>query len=266
MLKNLALGVYYPGNSVLHRLQARTKLLALLCFFLVLAIANHHEGRIAPHLAVTAVAVIAAYVSGVPASHIWQRARFLAILLGSVLVWVILFPTGNPVLTLGSIVLTDDGLWIFVAFSVILVVLYVVAMLLTMTTTPVALVEGLTMLLGPLRRLGLPVDDFALMTLLALRFIPTLVDEVDQLILAQSARGAELGHGSLGDRIKSLAALFVPLMRAVFRRAGELATALEARGYAVDRPATLLHETTLGTGDVLALAIVIVVTGGALFV
>jgi len=266
VLKNLALGVYYPGDGFLHRLQARTKLLALFWFFLVLAIANHHEGRIAPHLAVTAVAVLAAYSSSVPVSHIWQRARFLAILLGSILIWVILFPTGNPVLTLGAIVLTDDGLWVFVAFSVILVVLYVVAMLLTMTTTPVALVEGLTMLLGPLRRLRLPVDDFALMTLLALRFIPTLVDEVDQLILAQTARGAELGHGSLGDRIKSLAALFVPLMRAVLRRASDLATALEARGYAVDGPATLLHETTLAWFDFATLAALVVVTGGALFV
>src|SRR5579859_6744462 len=87
VLKNLALGVYYPGDGFLHRLQARTKLLALFWFFLVLAIANHHEGRIAPHLAVTAVAVLAAYSSSVPVSHIWQRARFLAILLGSILIW-----------------------------------------------------------------------------------------------------------------------------------------------------------------------------------
>lgn len=266
MLQILALGVYYPGTSVLHRLQARTKLLALVWFFLVLAVANHHVGRLAPPLAVTALAIAAVHVSGVPPSHLWRRVRFLWFIPGSVFAWVLLFPTGNPIFTLDSIVLTDDGLWEFVAFSVILVVLYVLATVLTMTTTPVALVEGLTLLLGPLRRVKLPVDDFALMTLLALRFIPTLVDEVDHLILAQTARGADLGRGSLGDRLKSLAALFVPLIRAVLRRAGELATALEARGYATDGPATLLHETRLGWLDVGVLAAIVVVTGGALAV
>jgi energy-coupling factor transport system permease protein len=264
MFQVLALGVYYPGTSLLHRLQARTKLLALLWIFLVLAIANHHVGRLATPLAVTALAVAAIYLSGVPVAHLWQRVRFLWFIPGAVFVWVLLFPTGNPVLTLGSIVLTDEGLWEFVAFSVILLVLYILATLLTMTTTPVALVEGLTILLRPLRWLRLPVDDFALMTLLALRFIPTLVDETDHLILAQTARGAELSRGSPGDRLKSLVALFVPLIRAILRRAGELATALEARGSATDGPATPLHESNLSWLDYAVLAVVAVVTGGAL--
>jgi energy-coupling factor transport system permease protein len=133
-------------------------------------------------------------------------------------------------------------------------------MLLTISTTPVALIEGLALLLGPLRRLRLPVDEFALMTLLALRFIPTLTEEVELLIKAQTARGADFTHGTLGQRAQSLAALLVPLLRGAQRRAAELATALDARGYTVAGEQTMLHEGALAMADYLTIGVVVLVT------
>jgi len=135
-----------------------------------------------------------------------------------------------------------------------------------MTTTPVALIEGLTVLLAPLRRLRLPIDEFALMALLALRFIPTLTEEVELLIKAQTARGADFAHGTLRERAQSLTALFVPLLQGALRRAADLATALEARGYTVEGRQTLLHEGRLAARDYVTFTAVVLVTIGALLI
>jgi energy-coupling factor transport system permease protein len=124
----------------------------------------------------------------------------------------------------------------------------------------------LTLLLAPLRRLRLPVNDFALMALLALRFIPTLLEEVEQLVKAQMARGADLSHGTIRERLQSLTALFVPLMQGTLRRATELATALEARGYQVEGRQTPLHEKALGVVDYVVLGVVVLGMVGALLV
>jgi energy-coupling factor transport system permease protein len=132
--------------------------------------------------------------------------------------------------------------------------------LLTMTTTPVALVEGLTILLAPLRRVGLPVDDFALMLLIALRFIPTLLDEADGLMKAQAARGADVTRGSPGERLLSLQSWFVPLVQGALRRAEDLAAALDSRGYETQGRRTALHEGPLRRADWLVLAGVLLVT------
>jgi len=131
-----------------------------------------------------------------------------------------------------------------------------------MTTSPIALIEGLTALLMPLRWLRLPVDAFALMTLIALRFIPTLIEEVEQLVKAQASRGADYTHGTLRERTQSVTALFVPLLQGVLRRAADLATALEARGY--DGKQTRLHEKRLGMIDYAVLGVVAMITVGSL--
>jgi energy-coupling factor transport system permease protein len=146
-----------------------------------------------------------------------------------------------------------------------LLALYAFSLLVTMTTSPVALIEGLTMLLAPLRKLKLPVDDFALMSLLALRFIPTLLEEMEQLTKAQTARGADLTHGTIAERVQSLTMLFTPMIQGTFRRAAELATALEARGYVSDGRQTMLHETKFGRVDYTVIAVVVVVTVASLF-
>ncbi len=341
MLKNVSLGTYYPGKSLLHRLQARTKLLVLLIVVVSLVIAGQREWHFLPFIALLIVLGVAIAGSNISPRELWRRmwllivltvigaltvlfslsgnddkilyalgplrmpygiARESALLLALVLLfflilarvtplrniwrnvwlrgirillilllgsatlfwWVIRDAPSTQNLLIGPVPITYSGVWSFVSFTVVLLTLYAFSLLLTMTTSPVALIEGLTMLLAPLRRLKLPVDDFALMTLLALRFIPTLFEEVEQLTKAQAARGADLTHGTLSERFQSLTMLFVPLLQGVLRRASELATALEARGYESEGQQTHLYEKALGRIDYAVLGVVLLVMIGTL--
>ena len=342
MFRNISLGIYYPGDSLLHRLQARTKLLIILWFVIFFIIANQRQWHFAPYILAIILLFTAIALSGISPGHLWRRTRLLVLLallgalpavffpdpsgkplhsfgpllitytqlrwiifiyssLLAILILLFLLPipalhsfrqhrwlrririplillelialgfiwlnrNAHPTSTfpIGHIVLTYDGVWIVMAFFVVFLVLYTCSLLLTTTTTPIALIEGLTLLLKPLRWLHLPIDDFALMTLIALRFIPTLIDEAEQLVKAQTARGADFSHGTIRERFQSLAALFLPFIQGTLRRAAELATALDARGYEVDGHQTLLHEKSLSTADYLVLGTLALATIGAL--
>ncbi|GLV60236.1 hypothetical protein KDH_70560 [Dictyobacter sp. S3.2.2.5] len=194
-----------------------------------------------------------------------HRLALLAVLGSLLFFWLTNGYAANRPMQVGPLIITQQGAWLTVVTFVAFCVLFVSSTLLTMTTRPVALIEGLTLLLSPLRRLKLPVDDFALMLLLALRFIPTLLEEADQLMKAQAARGADIMHGTARERFQSLAMFFVPLVQGVLRRASELATALDARGYQSEGPRTLLYEQPLGRLDYLVLGLVILVTTVPLF-
>ncbi len=267
VFSKLALGVYYPIDSPLHRLQARTKLLTLLWLAVFASVANQLR-RPAPYLALVGLALLAAACSGVGWAHLWRRMRLLValMLLGTLPAVILLEGDGAPLAALGPLVITYDAVWLGVRLALAFVALYLLALLLTLSTTPVGLIEGATMLLGPLRRLGLPLDACALMALLALRFFPTLASELEQLVKAQLARGAEFRRGSLRQRRDSLAALLVPAYHSALRRATDLAEALDARGFSAARPATALHERALARADYLALALVLGATIGSLLV
>jgi energy-coupling factor transport system permease protein len=345
MINAIAIGVYYPGNSFIHRLQARTKLLLVVWFALFLTIANHRFFHFAPYVLVVALVGVSIALARISPGFIWRRLRLLILfavigviplflvfsradqsnpplgiygplpvpygllrlailvyifalmlfllvmrvpvdsirqagraawfrLLRAVLVllavvglaflWVTRNKAGAS-LPLGPYVLSSDSVWLVFSLFVVFLSLYAFALILTMTTSPIALIEGMTMLLKPLRWLKLPVDDFALMTLIALRFIPTLLEEVDVLVKAQISRGADLMHGSLHQRLQSLGALFIPFVQGTLRRAADLATALEARGYEVEGRQTMLHETAFKWGDYVTMGVVLVLTVGVLF-
>lgn len=343
IFKNIPIGTYYPGESLLHRLQARTKLLLFLCFIVCLFVANHNQWHFAPYIVVIMLLCIGVALSGISPRQLWQRMWLLvvfsvtgitfallappvpgdkplstlgpfpfspaqiywvalayglllalyilalllrtpamrqlrrslwfrisgitlAIITTTVLanLWLIHTVPHSSTLLLGPIVITYSNVWLLMTAFTIFLALYTLALLLTMTTTPVALIEGLRLLLTPLRWLRLPVDEFALMTLLALRFIPTLVDEVEQLVKAQTSRGADFSQGTIRERLQSLMALFIPFLQGALRRATELATALEARGYRGEKPPTPLHETSLGVVDYTVLGVVVLMMVGAL--
>ena len=345
MFDQLALGVYYPADSLLHRLQARTKLLVLLWLIVFVTVANRQVNwRPTPYAGLIALMVAAIALSGISPMHLWRRVRLLALItaIGALITVLFLVDEGRPMLiigpaqipdqaalaaallasaalaivlalallglpaarglwrrrwllrsrvgpiallllatsllwlaragllgrdiAIGPLVITEDGARLGGRLYVVFLALYTLALLLTMTTTPVALIEGLTVLLAPLRRLRLPIDEFALMALLALRFIPTLTEEVELLIKAQTARGADFAHGTLRERAQSLTALFVPLLQGALRRAADLATALDARGYTVEGRQTLLHEGRLAARDYVTFAVVVLVTVGALLI
>jgi len=340
LFKNIPLGIYYPGSSLIHRLQARTKLLILCWLVVYLVIANHRQWHFAPYIVVVPLVWVAIWLSGVSLREMWRRMwlLFLLLLLGAIptlfttesssqplyplgpvvtsyglarevlltiggislalllssllpglrklwrnrwlrrlrvllaiimvaalfTLWLIGRPASAAPLTIGPFIITDYGVWLQLSFFVVLLVLFTLSLLLTMTTSPVALIEGMTMLLSPLCRFKLPVDDFALMVLLALRFIPTLIEEVEQLMKAQTSRGADLNRGTIRERVQSLATMLVPLVQGALRRAAELATALEARGYKAEGRQTHLHERSLERVDYIVLIIVGVLTVGAL--
>lgn len=270
MLNNLPVGVYLAGTSPIHKIRARTKLLLLIWLAGSFFIANHkmfHYGVYTVAFAILALALILAHVD---MSYIWRRIRVLVILLAIgipfSLMWTpgdtwhtfgplvlqfdrvhvgigpLQFTVSHLYLPLGPIVVTYDGIWFTISFTAIFLLLYLGSITLTLTTTPVALAEGVVLLLRPFRWLRIPAEEFGLMTLVSLRFIPVLVQETEQLIKAQISRGADFTTGSLTTRVRRLGTLLVPLVQGALRRAEALSSALEARGYGVTGAATLLHE------------------------
>lgn len=262
MLNSLPVGTYVAGRSLPHRLRARTKLLILLWLTFVFFLADHKHFHFSVFIAAYALIALALLGVRVSPGYLWRRLRMLAIVLAIGAPFSLAWIPGDQVwLTFGPVVVTYDGIWFTFAFAAVFVLLYLGSIVLTLTTTPVALAEGIVLLLRPARRVGLPADEFGLMTLISLRFFPVLIQEAEQLIKAQASRGADLTTGSLAARIRGLGTLLVPLLQGALRRAEHLSAALEARGYSVAGDATLLHEGPLRPLDWLALLAVVATTG-----
>ncbi len=284
MLGNLPIGVYAAGSTPVHALRARTKLVLLAWFAVMFFVANHKQFHFGTYVVAFGTLLLALIVGRVDFRYIWRRMRLLVILLAIGIPFTLALTPGatwrafGPVIVtlrhvhlvlgqlvvnqelvkipIGPVVVTYDGIWFAISASAIFLLLYVGSMTLTLTTTPVALAEGIMLLLAPARRLNLPVDEFGLMTLLCLRFIPVLVQETEQLVKAQTSRGVDFTTGSLAQRVRAIGALLVPLLQGALRRAEGLSSALESRGYGVTGQATLLHEGPLQLADWLALVIV----------
>ncbi len=262
MLDNLPIGSYIPGATFVHRLRARTKLLLLCWLALSFFLANHKEFHYGVYGLAFLLLLATLLASGVTASYLARRIRLLLVLLAIGLPFILIWTTGPTWRTFGpltlavhgvtfpvEIVVTYDGLWFAVSSTATFLLLFLGTVALTLTTTPVALAEAVSLLLRPARRMGLPADEFALVALIALRFVPTLTQEANQLIKAQVSRGAEFTTGSLASRIRGVATLVTPLTEGALRRAAGLAVALEARGYGATGEATLLHEGRLRAVD-----------------
>jgi energy-coupling factor transport system permease protein len=262
MLDNLPVGSYISGKSFVHRLRARTKLLLLIWLALSFFVANHKVFHYGVYGLSFALLLFTLLLSGASLRYLLHRVRLLLILLAIGVPFILMWTTGPTWRTFGPlmlsvrgvsfpvvVVVTYDGLWFSISSSATFLLLYLGTMALTLTTTPVALAEAVSLLLRPARRLGLPAEEFALVSLIALRFVPTLTQEASQLIKAQVSRGAEFTTGSLAARVRGVATLVTPLTEGALRRAAGLATALEARGYGATGEATLLHEGRLRALD-----------------
>ncbi|GHO42938.1 hypothetical protein KSX_11010 [Ktedonospora formicarum] len=193
------------------------------------------------------------------------RLLFWLLMLGSLASVWLMSGTVEQALSLGPIFITRLGVWTLVSVEGLLL-LYSFSLLVMLATSPMTLVESVTRLMAPLRLLRFPVDDFALMFLIALRFIPTLIDEIEQLGKAQMARGASLSDGTLTERFQGVIMLVIPLLRNIFQRAIDLSTALEARGYVVNGKQTMLHETSFALTDYLTIGGVLAITLGSLLI
>ncbi|HEY7848483.1 MAG TPA: energy-coupling factor transporter transmembrane component T [Ktedonobacterales bacterium] len=273
MLDNLPVGSYIPRESAIHRLRARTKLLLLCWLAFSFFVANHKQFHYGVYGFAFALLFVTLLLSGANPGYIWRRLRLLFLLMALSVPFILIWTTGHTWRTFGpvaftfngvmasiEVVVTYDGLWFAVSTTCIFLLLYLGTLALTLSTTPVALAEAIVLLLRPFRRLGLPADEFGLMTLLSLRFVPTLVQETNQLIKAQVSRGADFTAGSVAARVRGVVTLVVPLTEGALRRAGGLATALEARGYGVMGTATPLHEGRLRALDWTLLIVVPLIT------
>ena len=244
-----AIAQYYPGASPLHRLDPRAKFVAVSALAVSLFIRDSFAG-----LAVFAVAGIAAYaMSGVPAAWFWRAFRPLLWLILLTFLAQVLFAPGPAFFSVWVVHLSWRGLELAAFLSLRLVVLVLIGSVLTLTTPPLALTDGLAWLGRPLRRLRVPTDELALMVTIALRFIPTLLVELDQIMRAQRARGADFRSGGPLRRARALVPVLIPLFVLSFRRADELALAMEARCYRPGIVRTRLHPLHAGTGDAVLL-------------
>ena len=228
MLKDITLGQYFPGNSIVHRLDPRTKLLMLVVYIVALFSA---DGWIAYSI-VAAFLVLTIVVSKIPFKAIVRGMKPLVFILIFTGILNLFFTTGETVLvSFWVVTVTLEGVVRAVFMTVRILLLISATFLLTYTTSPIALTDGLEALLGPLKKLRLPVHELSMMMCIALRFIPTLIEETDKIMAAQKARGADFESGNLMQRVRALVPILVPLFISAFRRADELATAMECRCY-----------------------------------
>ncbi len=228
MLKDITLGQYFPGNSVIHKLDPRTKLLFLVIYIVALFLAS---GWISYGVMLVFLAVVIA-VSRIPLKSLLSGMKPLVLILVFTGLLNLFFTGGETVLFHKWVItITLEGVVRAVFMMLRIMMLITCTFLLTYTTSPIALTDGLESLLGPLKKIRLPVHELSMMMCIALRFIPTLIEETDKIMSAQKARGADFESGNLIQRVKALIPILVPLFISSFRRADELATAMECRCY-----------------------------------
>ena len=265
MLKDITLGQFFPGTSVIHRLDPRTKLIALIAYIVALFSAASwlSYGIVFAFLA-TSVAL-----SKIPLKAIVRGMKPLVVILIFTGLLNLFFTAGETVLVkFWVLTITLEGVTRAIFMVVRILMLISATFLLTYTTSPISLTDGLESLLSPLKKIHLPVHELSMMMCIALRFIPTLIEETDKIISAQKARGADFENGKLMERVRALVPVLVPLFISAFRRADELATAMECRCYQGGEGRTKMkllrfHRFDCVTFLLLALllAVVIVVAG-----
>ena len=227
MLKDITLGQYFPGDTVVHHLDPRTKVLMVMIYLVALFTANSviTLGLVALFLAMVIT------VSQVKLRLLVRGLRPLVIILVFTGVLNIFLTPGEPILSFWRLSISAEGVYRAVFLVVRIVMMVMSTFILTYTTTPIALTDGLESLMGPLKRIRVPVHELTLIMSMALRFIPTLIEETDKIMSAQKARGADFETGNIFKRAKAFIPLLVPLFMSAFRRADELAIAMESRCY-----------------------------------
>ena len=245
MLKDITLGQYFPGNSPIHRMDPRTKLLALILYIVTIFIA---DGLI-PYIICAAGLVAVIRISRIPLKLIMKSLKPIVIIIIFTGALNILYTPGTELFRLWIFRVTVEGIRTAITMIVRILLLVASTSLLTYTTSPMALTDGLESLLGPLKKFHVPVHEFSMMMSIALRFIPTLIEETDKIMSAQKARGADFESGNIFQRAKALVPVLVPLFISAFRRADELACAMECRLYHGGEHRTRLHSLRYGKVD-----------------
>ena len=254
MLTDITLGQYFPGTSFLHKLDPRIKIVATMIFIVAIFFAH----SLASYAIVTAFVALNFAISRLPAKFIVKSLKPLWVIIIFTMGVHIFTTPGDVLWQYGIFHITKEGLYQGALMTARLVFLF--SSLLTYTTSPIVLTDGIEHLLNPFKRIGVPAHELAMMMTIALRFIPTLLEETDRIMKAQTARGANFTSGSLLQRGKNMIPLLVPLFVSAFRRADDLATAMEARCYRGGEGRTRMNELSYTYRDGIAMAAVLIVT------
>ena len=259
MLSDITLGQYFPGNSLLHRLDPRMKLVLTMLFIVLVFLPQNWWGM------AVAVAFMALVVglSRLPVRLIWRSVKpVLFIVAFTAALNVLYVHEGDPLFKWQFIHITTGGLSNAAFIAVRIVCLIVGSSMLTYTTTPTALTDAIERLLSPLKWVGVNPHELAMMMTIALRFIPTLMEETDKIMAAQKARGADMESGGLMSRVRALVPILIPLFVSSFRRAYDLAMAMECRCYQGGEGRTRMKQLTTAPRDWVALAVYLLVLAG----
>ncbi|WP_295858283.1 energy-coupling factor transporter transmembrane protein EcfT [uncultured Oscillibacter sp.] len=260
MLKDITLGQYFPGDTVAHRLDPRTKLLLVVLYIVGLFCAD----SVLTYAVMAAAFVLCARVSKVGAKALVRGLKPVLVIILFTGVLNLFFTPGDYLWQFGFLHISRQGLFMAARMVLRIMLLIMGTFLLTYTTSPIRLTDGLERLLGGLKRLHVPVHELAMMMSIALRFIPTLIEETDKIMSAQKARGADFESGNIFQKAKALVPVLVPLFISAFRRADELAVAMECRCYHGGEGRTKLNPLRYAARDYWALAGGAAVTAGVI--
>ncbi len=246
MLKDITLGQFFPGKSAVHRLDPRTKLIGLIVFIAALFTSDNFSGYFFCFFFIA----IAIAISRISPKLIVRGLKPLIIIV-LVTAFINMFATpGTPIFTVWVLTVTIEGARMAAFMAMRIILLICATSLLTYTTSPIALADALETLLAPLKKIKVPVHEFSMMMTIALRFIPTLIEETDKIMSAQKARGSDFESGSVIRRAKALTPVLIPLFISAFRRADELATAMECRLYKGGEGRTRLNSLKFSKIDI----------------
>lgn len=248
MLKDITIGQYYPADSIIHRLDPRVKLVATLLFIISLFAFNSVGG----YLVASIFLICVIRLSKVPFKYMVKGLKAIFVLLLITVIFNLILTPGTPVVTFWKIKVTQEGIKMAVSMALRLIYLIIGSSIMTLTTTPNNLTDGMEKGMGFLKRIHVPVHEIAMMMSIALRFIPILMEETDKIMKAQMARCADFENGNIIQKAKALIPVLVPLFISAFRRANDLAMAMEARGYHGGEGRTKLYPLQYQTRDRIA--------------
>lgn len=251
MLKDITLGQFFPGSSLLHRLDPRVKIVLLLIYIVILFLVS---GLISYGILTIFLAVVILN-SKISPKLIFKGMKPILFIIIFTAVLNLFCTSGESVWSFGLLHITREGISLAIKMVIRITLLVISSSMLTYTTSPILLTDGIESLLSPFKRFRFPIHELAMMMSIALRFIPTLIEETEKIMNAQKARGADFESGSLLHRTKALVPILVPLFISAFRRADELATAMECRLYRGDVGRTRLRQFHITSADYFASAV-----------
>jgi len=261
MIKDITLGQYIPGKSPLHRSDPRVKIVLSIINMILIFLINNYIGFLILFL-FTALSII---VSEIPIKYTLKGLKPIAVIVIFTIIVNIFTIKGTPIFEYGIVKITIEGIDVSIKLALRLSLLVITTSLLTLTTTPILLADAIESLMSPMKLVGVPVHEIAMMMTISLRFIPTLLDETEKIMKAQASRGADFDTGNILQRAKSFIPVLVPLFISAFRRADEMAIAMEARCYRGSEGRTRMKQLKITSIDYKIAAVVLALASALLY-